>query len=69
MMNAMLVSSIALENLWGQVIMPTCHLQNRILQKRTGKIFYELWKGYPPNLKYLKCKVVSLRLCFLIIKS
>ena len=54
MMNCMLVSSNAPENLWGEAILTACHLQNRIPYKKTGKTPYELWKGYSPNLKYLK---------------
>ena len=54
MMNAMLVSSRALLNLWGKVILSTCHIQNRIPYKKIGKTFYELWKGYAPNIAYLK---------------
>jgi len=29
-------------------------LQNRIPHKKIGKIPYELWKSYQPNLKYLR---------------
>ena len=54
MMNAMLVSSNAPDNLWGEALLTACHLQNRIPYKKTGKTPYELWKGYKPNLKYLK---------------
>jgi hypothetical protein len=54
MMNAMLVSSSAPDNLWGEAILSACHLQNRIPYKKTGLTPYKLWKGYPPNLKYLK---------------
>lgn len=54
MMNAMLVSSSAPDNLWGEAILSAYHLQNRIPYKKTGKTPYELWKGYAPNLKYLK---------------
>ncbi|XP_070030752.1 uncharacterized protein [Nicotiana sylvestris] len=34
-------------NLWrrGEAILSACHLQNRILYKKTGKTPYELWKG------------------------
>ncbi|KAL4342226.1 hypothetical protein GQ457_08G033870 [Hibiscus cannabinus] len=53
-MNCMLISSNAHENLWGEAILSACHLQNRIPYKKTGKTPYELWKGYSPNLKYLK---------------
>ena len=30
------------------------HIQNRIPYKKTGKTPYELWKGYAPNIAYLK---------------
>ena len=54
MMNVMLVSSCAPDNLWGEAILSAFHLQNRIPYKKTGKTPYELWKGHAPNLKYLK---------------
>ena len=54
MMNSLLVSDFALDNWWGEAILFACHLQNKILYKRTGMTPYELWKGYAPNLKYLK---------------
>ena len=54
MMNSLLVSASAPNNLWGEAILPACHLQNRISYKKTGKTPYELWKGHEPNLKYLK---------------
>jgi hypothetical protein len=54
MMNSMLVSSSAPNNLLGKTILFACHLQNKILHKKTGKTPYELWKGYAHNLKYLK---------------
>ena len=54
MMNSLLVSASALGNLWGEVILSACHLQNRISYKKTSKTPYELWKGHAPNLKYLK---------------
>ena len=41
-------------NLWGEVILSVCHIQNIIPYKRTGKTPYELWKGYAPNIAYLK---------------
>ena len=34
--------------------MSTCHLQNRISYKKTGRTPYKLWKDHAPNLKYLK---------------
>lgn len=54
MMNAMLVSSGAPNNLWGEAILSACHIQNRIPYKKTGKTPYELWNNYSPNLTYLK---------------
>ena len=54
MMNAMLVSSAAPNNLWGEALLSACFLQNRIPHKKTQKTPYELWKGSVPNLNYLK---------------
>ena len=54
MMNSMLVSSGASLNLWGEAIISTCHIQNRIPYKKISKTPYELWKGYTPNIGYLK---------------
>ena len=54
MMNSLLVSASALDNLWGEAILSACHLQNRIQYKKTGKTLYELWKGHALNVKYLK---------------
>jgi len=54
MMNAMLISSNALDNIWGEAILTICFLQNRIPHRKSGKTPYELWKGFQPNLKYLR---------------
>jgi len=54
MMNVMLISSNAPDNLWGEALLTACFLQNRIPHKKTGKTPYELWKGFQPNLKYLR---------------
>ena len=54
MMNSLPVSASAPNNLWGEAILSSCHLQNRIPYKKTGKTPYELWIGHAPNLKYLK---------------
>ena len=43
-MNVLLVSSAASLNLWGEAILSTCHIQNRIPYKKTNKTPYELWK-------------------------
>ena len=31
-----------------------CHIQNKVSYKKTGKTPYKLWRGYKPNLSYLK---------------
>ena len=54
MMNAMLVSSAAPNNLWGEALLSACFVQNRIPHKKTQKTPYDLWKGFVPNLNYLK---------------
>ncbi|PNX71449.1 retrotransposon-related protein, partial [Trifolium pratense] len=54
MMNAMLLSSGAPPNLWGEAILSACHIQNRIIFKKTDKTPFELWEKRLPNLKYLK---------------
>ena len=41
-------------NLWGEAILYACHIQNRIPYKKTSKTPNELWKGYAPNIGYLK---------------
>jgi hypothetical protein len=43
MMNVMLVSFSAPNNLWGEAILSTCHLQNKISYKKTGLTSYQLW--------------------------
>ena len=53
-MNDMLVSSGAPLNLWREAILFACHIQNRTPYKKTNKTPYELWKGYAPNIGYLK---------------
>jgi len=54
MMNVMLISSNAPDNLWGEALLIACFLQNRIPHKKTSKTPYELWKGFQPNIKYLR---------------
>ena len=54
MMNALLISSGAPMNLWGEALLSACVIQNRIVYKKNNKTPYELWKGHLPNLKYLK---------------
>jgi len=54
MMNAMLISSNASNNIWGESLLTACFLQNRIPHRKNGKTPYKLWKGYQPNMKYLR---------------
>lgn len=42
MMNAMLISSGLPLNMWGEAILSSCHIQNRIPYKKIGKTPYEL---------------------------
>ena len=42
MMNSLLVSVLAPDNLWGEAILSACHLQNRIPYKKTSMTPYEL---------------------------
>jgi hypothetical protein len=65
MMNAMLVSSGLSSNMWGEAILSTCHMQNKVSHKKTGKTPYELWEGHKPNLEYLKVWGAWPRLCYL----
>ena len=52
-MNSLLVSVLAPNNLWGKAILSAYHLHNRISYKKTGRTPYELLKSHAPNLKYL----------------
>ena len=54
MVKAMLISSGAPLNLWGEAILSACLIQNIIPYKKTDKTPYELWSGFKPNLSYLK---------------
>lgn len=54
MMNCLFINSIAPINLLGKAILTGYHIQNRISHKKIWVIPYELWKGYAPNLSYLK---------------
>ena len=39
---------------WGEAILSACHVLNHVPHKKFDKTSYELWKGHPPNLNYLK---------------
>jgi hypothetical protein len=40
--------------MWGEAVLSACNILNIISHKRLEKTPYELWKGFEPNLKYLK---------------
>ncbi|KAK9944760.1 hypothetical protein M0R45_010310 [Rubus argutus] len=54
MMNAMLISSGAPQNLWGEALLSSNYILNKLLHKKLDKTPYELWKGRRPSYKYLK---------------
>jgi len=54
MMNAMLGSSELSDNMWGEAILTTCFMLNRVPHKKLDLTPYELWKEYDPSLNYLK---------------
>ena len=54
MMNAMLQESGLLQNMWGEALLTTNYILNKIPHKVTVKTPYELWKGNLPSYKYLK---------------
>ena len=54
MMNAMLLSSGLSDNMWGEAVLSVCFVLNRVPHRKLDKTSYELWKGYGPNLNYLK---------------
>ena len=54
MMNALLLSFGLPQNLWGEAILSSNYILNRIPHKKTNKSPYELWKGRRPSYKYLK---------------
>jgi hypothetical protein len=54
MMNAMLISSGLSQNLWGEAILSTYYILNKLPQKKLDKIPYELWKGRTTSYQFLK---------------
>lgn len=58
MVNCMLVTSYALENLWGEALLNSCYISNRVLQKSIKITPYQFLKGRAPSLRFLKVWVV-----------
>ena len=54
MMNALLLSYGLPHNMWGEAILSSNYILNRIPHKKTNKSSYELWKGQRLSYKYLK---------------
>ena len=54
MVNSMLISLGAPENLWGEALVTACYILNRIPFKTSNTTPYEIWKHRKPNLSYLK---------------
>ena len=54
MMNVMLLSSGMPDNIWGEVVLSTFYILDKVPHKKLDKSPYELWKGFAPNLNYLK---------------
>ena len=54
MMNAMLISSGLLQNLWGEAMLSANYILNKLPRKKTKKTPYELWKGKMPSYQFLK---------------
>jgi len=53
-MNAMLLSSGLFNNMWGEAVLFACNILNRVANKKLDQTLHELWKGYAPNLSFLK---------------
>ena len=54
MMNAILISSDLPQNMWGETVLSTNFLLNKVPKKKAEKTPYELWKGINPSYKYLR---------------
>ena len=54
MMNAMLISSGLLQNMWGEAILSANYFLNKVPKKKVEKTPYELWKGIKSSYKYLR---------------
>ena len=53
-MNAMLISFGLPQNMWGEVILSTNYLWNKVPKKKTKKNPYELWRERQSSYKYLQ---------------
>ena len=53
-MNAMLISSGLLQNMWGEAILSANYLLNKVPKNKVEKTPYELWRGRQSSYKYLR---------------
>ncbi|GKF54550.1 zinc finger, CCHC-type containing protein, partial [Tanacetum coccineum] len=61
MVNSMLSYSGLSQGFWGEVMLTTCYLLNRVPDKSNKMTPYELWTKKKPNLNYLRvwgCRAV-----------
>ncbi|GKE73079.1 retrotransposon protein, putative, ty1-copia subclass, partial [Tanacetum coccineum] len=54
MVNAMLISSGLSQDMWGESILTTTYLLNKIPRKEKEETPYELWMGRKPSYQYLR---------------
>jgi len=54
MTNAMLLSLELPDNMWGEAVLSVCYFLNRVPHKKLDETPHELWKGYAPNLSFLR---------------
>ena len=54
MMNAMLISTGLPQNMWGEAILSSNYLLNKVPKKKAENTPYELWKGIKSSYKYLR---------------
>ena len=50
----MLIEFGAPLHFWSETILIVCHVLNRVPHKKSHITAFEMWKGYKPNLGYLR---------------
>ena len=54
MVNAMLSNSSLSEGFWGEAMLTSCYILNRVPNKRNSKTPHELWNKRKPNLSHFR---------------
>jgi hypothetical protein len=54
MVNCMILSAKLHFNLWGEALLTTCHVHNRVSSIKMQVSPYKLWNDRKPNLDYLR---------------